>query len=81
MSKRKNYSRKPKIGDTVFIIEEQKYCSWLFRGTFKHCNEELAFLTTIISRMDGMDEYLLNYVKVDSLTLKPPPESLGFYIG
>ena len=74
-------TRKPKIGDTVFIIGEKKYYSWLFRATFKHNNEELAFLTTIIPRMDGNDEYLLNYVKVDSLTLQPPPVSLGYYFG
>lgn len=73
--------RKPKIGDTVFIIGETKYRAWYYKENVLVNGKTLAHCITSVPKLDGSHDDLEENFPISVLTLEPPPTPTLMFIG
>ncbi len=74
-------SKKPEVGNSVFLIGEKKHIEMLFRKVEIKNGEEYAYCTWFIPNMNNrdLDDCRLDWFPVRSLTLQRPPSTDGMF--
>lgn len=80
-SSKNKKSKKPEVGDSVFLIGEKKHIKMFFRKKEMRNGEEWAYCTWIIPNIhdSNLDQCNFNWFPVRLLTLDRPPTPTDMY--